>query len=143
MFMRPGPFRDFDRRFDQAVGSRVSAMPMDAYRDGDRFVVHLDLPGVDPTTIDLTVERSILTVSAERRWEIEGADVLASERSQGRFSRQLYLGDSLDTDHVQASCERGVLTVTIPVSDKAKPRRIEIGSGASKAKPIEAKSTVA
>ena len=143
MLMRFDPFRGFERSVDQTEGPRATVMPMDAYREGDHYIVHFDLPGVDESSIELTVERNILTVTAERHWKFDGADVLASERLHGRVSRQLYLGDSLDTEHVEARYGRGVLTVTIPVSDKAKARRIEIGSGSSNANAIEAKSTVA
>ena len=143
MLMRFDPFRGFDRPVEQAGTSRAMAMPMDAYREGDHYIVHFDLPGVDQSSIDLTVERNILAVTAERHLTVDGADVLASERVHGRMSRQLYLSDSLDAEHVQASLERGVLTVRIPTSDKAKARRIQIGSGNSDAQAIEAKSSVA
>ena len=102
---------------------------MDAYRHDDSFVINLDLPGVDPRSIDLTVERNSLTISAERRWEpVEGDQVVASERRQGTFSRQLLLGDGLDADRIHASYENGVLTVMIPVAASAQPRKIEIES---------------
>jgi HSP20 family protein len=130
MLMRFDPLREFDRVFDQAWSqARQAAIPMDAYRHGDSFVVNLDLPGVDPSSIDLTVERNSLTISAERHWEpVEGDQVIASERRQGNFSRQLLLGDSLDADRIHASYENGVLTVTIPVAETAKPRKIEVES---------------
>ena len=143
MLMRFDPFRDFDRLTQQAFGAQRAAMPLDAYRQDDRFVVHFDLPGVDPSSIDLSIEKNVLTVSAERHWDTEGQGFIASERPQGTFSRQLFLGDTLDADHIEASYDRGVLTVTIPVSEQAKPRRIEITSGTrSSSTPIEAKSTV-
>jgi HSP20 family protein len=104
---------------------------MDTYRPGDRFVVHFDLPGVDPRSIDLTVEQNTLRVSATREWpRDEGAEVVAAERPQGTFTRQLLLGDSLDSDHVEASYDDGVLTVVVPVADRAKARRVEITSAA-------------
>jgi HSP20 family protein len=110
---------------------------MDAYKQGDHFVVHFDLPGVDTSSIDLTVEKNVLTVSAERAWQRdEGLDVIAAERPQGRFSRQLFLGEGLDVDHVEARYDNGVLTVTIPVAEQAKPRKVEISSAG--ARPIEA-----
>ena len=113
-------------------------MAMDAYRDGDRVVVHLDLPGVDPDSIELTVEKNVLTVTAERTWEpSEGQDVIVSERRQGRFTRQLFLGDSLDADRVEASYDRGVLTLTVPVTEQAKPRRVQVLTS-SESQPIEA-----
>ena len=144
MLMRFDPFREFDR-LTQALGtnSRPAAMPMDAYRQGDQFVVHFDLPGVDPSTIALTVEKNVLTVSADRHAESSDQEFIANERPQGTFSRQLFLGDTLDADHVQANYDRGVLTVTIPVAEQAKPRKIEITSGDQRAKAIEANSTAA
>jgi HSP20 family protein len=120
--------------FDQAWSqTRQASIPMDAYRHGDSFVISLDLPGVDPSSIDLTVERNALTISAERHWEpVEGDQVIASERRQGTFTRQLLLGDGLDPDRIHASYENGVLTVTIPVAASAKPRKIEVESEARK-----------
>ena len=140
MLMRSDPFREFDRLAEQMLGTRTrpAAMPMDAYRQGDRFVVHLDLPGVDSSSIDLTVEKNVLTVTAERRWEAaEDMQIVASERPQGSFRRQLFLGDGLDADQAQASYDGGVLTVTIPVAEQAKPRKVEISGGGS-AKAIDA-----
>jgi HSP20 family protein len=102
---------------------------MDAYRHGDNFVVHLDLPGVDPSSIDPSVEQNVLTISAERHWQpVEGDEVVANERRQGTFSRQLFLGNTLNPDGIHASYEAGVLTLTIPVSERAKPRRIEVAT---------------
>jgi HSP20 family protein len=140
MLMRTDPFREFDRLTQQAFGTRFrpSAMPIDAYRQGDEFVVHFDLPGVDPSSIDLTVEKNVLSVSAERRWEAaEDIQIVASERPQGTFNRQLFLGEGLDADRVEASYENGVLTVRIPVAEQAKPRKVEISAGTD-ARTIEA-----
>ena len=133
MLMRFDPFRDFDRLSQHLVGSgRAPVMPMDAFRSGDQFVVRFDLPGVDPSSIDLTVEKNVLTVSAERSWQPgEGAEVVASERPHGTFTRQLFLGETLDTDRIEASYDAGVLTLTLPVAEQAKPRRIEIASHGS------------
>jgi HSP20 family protein len=130
MLMRFDPFREVDRAFEQAFSqARQASMPMDAYRRGDSFVIHLDLPGVEPPSIDLTVERNVLSDSAERRSRPEeGDEVLANERRQGTFTRQLFLGDSLDADSIRATYENGILTVTIPVAASAKPRRIEVAS---------------
>jgi HSP20 family protein len=130
MLMRFDPLREFDRVFDQAWSqTRQASIPMDAYRHGDNFLINLDLPGVDPNSVDLTVERNSLTISAERHWEpVEGDQVIASERRQGTFSRQLLLGDGLDAERIHASYENGVLTVTIPVAASAQPRKIEIES---------------
>jgi HSP20 family protein len=119
-------------------------MAMDAYRHGDTFVVHFDLPGVDPSSIDLTVEQNVLTVRAERRWEEgEEDEVLVAERPQGSFSRQLFLGEGLDTEHIQATYENGVLTLSIPVAEQAKPRKVEIATASGGAQPIETSSSVA
>ena len=130
MLMQFDPFREIDRVLGQAFDtSRQSSMPMDAFRHGDSFVVHLDLPGVDPSSIDVSVEQNVLTISAERHWEsVEGDQVVANERRQGRFSRQLFLGNALNPDKIHASYDHGVLTLTIPVADKAKPRKIKIGT---------------
>ena len=135
MLMRTDPFRDsfrdLDRMAQLALGTagtlaRPSAMPMDAWRDGDTFRVELDLPGVDPSSIDLDVERNVVTVRAERPTRASDADLIAAERPRGVFSRQLVLGDSLDTDRIQASYDSGVLSLSIPVAERAKPRKIEI-----------------
>jgi HSP20 family protein len=132
MLMRTDPFRELDRLTQQVFGNqtRPAAMPMDAWREGDEFIVELDLPGVDPSTIDLDVERNVLTVAAERKSRIDdGKEVVAAERPSGSFSRQLILGDTLDTDNVTANYEAGVLALRIPVREQAKPRKIEINSG--------------
>ena len=131
MLMRTDPFRDLDRLTQQVFGNQVRpvAMPMDAWREGDQFVVELDLPGVDPSTIDLDVERNVLTIGAERKSKIEDKDVVAAERPTGTFSRQLILGDTLDTENVSANYEAGVLALRIPIREQAKPRKIEISSG--------------
>ncbi len=143
MLMRFDPFREFDRLTDQLWGRAGSAMPMDAYRDDGHVVAQFDLPGIAPDSIDVTVEHNVLTVSAARERHFgEGVDVLVSERPYGRVSRQLFLGESLDTDHIEASYDSGVLTVRVPVAEQAKPRRVEIASG-SPANAIEATSTAA
>ncbi|WP_445183156.1 Hsp20/alpha crystallin family protein [Pseudonocardia sp. Cha107L01] len=135
MLMRTDPFRELDRLSQQFFGTngtstRPAVMPMDAYRDGERYVVHFDIPGVDPSSIDLDVERNVLTVHAERKPPIgEGVDYQVAERPRGVFSRQLFLGDTLDTDRIEASYDAGVLTLRVPVMEKAKPRKIEIGGG--------------
>jgi HSP20 family protein len=131
MLMRFDPLRDVDRLAQllaqPAAVARTAAMPMDAYRDGNRFVINFDLPGVDPEAIELTVDRDSLTVRAERQWKpAEGQEVIIAERPQGVFSRQIFLSTNLDGDAMQASYDRGVLTLTIPLSERARPRRIEI-----------------
>jgi HSP20 family protein len=126
--IRFDPFREFDRMFDQALNqARQPSFPMDAYRSGDTIVVHFDLPGVDPSSIDIEYERQTLTVSAERSWQpTEGDQLLAAERVHGRFQRQILLGEGLDAEGLKASYEHGVLTVTIPVAERAKPRKINV-----------------
>jgi len=141
MLMRTDPFREFDRLAEAALGTRArpAAMPMTAYRDEDRFLVALDLPGVDPGSIDLTVEQNVLTVHAERRApDSDSVERIVDERSYGVFSRQLFLGDTLDVDRLVAHYDQGVLTVTIPVAEKAKPRKVEISSGSTGPKEISA-----
>jgi HSP20 family protein len=113
-------------------------MPMDAWREGDTFVIEFDLPGVSPQTLDLDVERNVLTVSAERVARNGDWEMLASERPRGRFSRQLVLGDNLDLEHITAGYENGVLRLTVPVAEKAKPRKIEITTSGDERSAIEA-----
>ncbi|UGY92152.1 Hsp20/alpha crystallin family protein [Streptomyces gobiensis] len=135
MLMRTDPFREFDRLTEQLFGTaaRPVGMPMDAYRSGENVVVHLDLPGIDPETIDLDIERNVLTVQAERTWPgPEGAERIVAERPTGRFSRQLFLGDTLDAERIGASYDAGVLTLRIPVAEEAKPRKIQISGGSKK-----------
>jgi HSP20 family protein len=142
MLMRFDPFHEFDRLTDQVFGGR-SVMAMDAYRQGGEFVVHFDLPGVDADSIDLTVEGNVLTVTAKReRQHGDGVDVIASERPYGTFTRQLFLGDGLDAEHLDARYAHGVLSVRVPVAEQAKPRKVEISSGGA-AKENEASSTAA
>ncbi|GAA3150974.1 Hsp20/alpha crystallin family protein [Streptomyces rameus] len=140
MLMRTDPFREFDRLAQQVFGAntaRPSVMPMDAYRSGDDFLVHFDLPGIDPETIELDVERNVLNVRAERRAPApEDAEMLVAERPTGTFTRQLFLGDTLDADRIDASYEAGVLTLRIPVAEQAKPRRIQITGGTGDRKQI-------
>ena len=141
MLMRTDPFRDFDRLTEAVLGTRArpTAMPMDAYREDSTFVVHLDLPGVSPESIDVTVEQNVLTVHAERAPVAgDSAEKLVDERSYGVFSRQLFLGDTLDQDRLSAEYDAGVLTITIPIAETAKPRRIEISSNTQERKTINA-----
>jgi HSP20 family protein len=133
MLMRFDPFREVERLADQAWGPRRAgnrSMPIDVIRATDEFVALIDLPGVDPETIDLTVDKHILTVTAERRDErTEGTDTVISERYVGSYARRLHLGDGLDLDNVKASYDNGVLRVSIPVAEKAKPRKVEVTVG--------------
>ena len=133
MLMRTDPFRELDRLTQQALGTngtlaRPSVMPMDAWRDGETFYVEFDLPGVNPDSIDLDVERNVVTVKAERPPRASDAELIAAERPRGVFSRQLILGDNLDTEHIAAAYDSGVLTLQIPVAEKAKPRKITVTS---------------
>lgn len=137
MLVMNSPFRDFDSLFDQlsgrSSGQTTSSMPMDAYRrDGDVWV-HLDLPGVAADSLDVSVERNVLTVSGERNWQREEGDQLyLNERRRGTFRRQVTLGDGLDADAIEADYTDGVLTLRIPVAEKAQPRKIDISSGAGR-----------
>ena len=130
MLMRFDPFRELDQLTQQLVRqSARPGVPMDAWRHGDQFHVELDLPGVDPASIDLTVENNVLTVSAVRRRTFaEGDQVLVAERPEGEYQRQLLLGEQLDSDSVRASYDNGVLTLTLSVAEQAKPRKVEIGT---------------
>ena len=133
MLMRTDPFREFDRLAQQVLGagttSRPAVMPMDAWREGDTFVIEFDLPGVRAETLDIDVERNVLTVRAERPRRSGDWETLAAERPTGLFSRQLVLGDNLDLDRLDASYDDGVLRLRVPVAEKAKPRRIEVTTG--------------
>ncbi|MBC3193187.1 Hsp20/alpha crystallin family protein [Pseudonocardia sp. C8] len=138
MLMRTDPFRALDRLAAQAfenagTWSRPAAMPMDAWRHGDEFLVEFDLPGIDPDAVELSVERNTLTVRAERRPTAteDGIEWVASERAYGVYSRQLFLGENLDTDNIRASYDAGVLRIRIPVAEAAKPRTIAVESGQS------------
>ncbi|GAA3045865.1 Hsp20/alpha crystallin family protein [Streptomyces roseofulvus] len=136
MLMRTDPFRELDRLTQQMLGttgtwSRPAAVPMDAYREGDAYVIMMDLPGVSPDAIDIDVERNMLTVKAERR-PVQKSDEVQmelSERPLGVFSRQLMLADTLDTEKITADYTAGVLTLRIPIAERAKPRKIAIGRG--------------
>ena len=144
MYMRTDPFRELDRLAQQVLGagttSRPAVMPMDAWREGDTFVIEFDLPGVPTETLDIDVERNVLTVRAERPRRSGDWETLASERPSGLFSRQLVLGDNLDLDRIEAGYADGVLRLVVPVAEKAKPRKIEIdaGTGTGERTAIEA-----
>jgi HSP20 family protein len=129
MLMRSDPFRDLDRLTQQVLGTaaRPAVMPMDAWREGDEFVVEFDLPGITEDSLDLDVERNVITVRAERPRLDPDREMLASERQRGVFSRQLVLGENLDTERIDASYSEGVLRLRIPVAERAKPRKISIG----------------
>jgi HSP20 family protein len=126
------PFREFDRLASALVEGRRGPrrMPMDLYRDGDHYVLTADLPGVDPGSVDIDVDGQLLTIRAERTLAAgEGVKWITREREAASFVRQLNLGQGIDTDRISASYDNGVLSVTIPVSEKAKPRRIEVATG--------------
>jgi HSP20 family protein len=133
MLMRTDPFREFDRLAQQVLGagttSRPAVMPMDAWREGDTFVIEFDLPGVNSETVDIDVERNVLTIKAERPRRNGDWEPLAAERPSGLFSRQLVLGDNLDLDRLEAHYESGVLRLRVPVAEKAKPRKIAVSTG--------------
>ena len=138
--LRFDPFQEFDRLSRQMLGGGRGprSMPMEAYRRGDQFFIHLDLPGVNPDDVQLTVERNVVAVRAERRpfWQ-QGDEVLVDETPQGSFSRQLFLGDNLDAGHLEASYDQGILTLTIPVAEQAKPRRVEISAKPGGAQQVQ------
>ena len=128
VLMRTDPFRELDRLTQQVFGTvaRPANMPMDAWREGDTFFVEFDLPGVQTDSIDLDVERNVLTIRADRPAREGTNELLAAERPRGVFSRQLILGDNLDLERITASYHDGVLQLTIPVAEKAKPRKINV-----------------
>lgn len=140
MLMRTDPFRELDRIAEQFFGtpSRPAVMHLDAFRDGDHFYAMFDLPGIDPDSIDVTVDRNVLTVRAERPRTIkEGAELVVAERATGIFSRQLFLGDTLDADQLEARYDNGVLVLRIPIAEQAKPRRVAVTAGPHKPKQIK------
>jgi HSP20 family protein len=138
MIIRSDPFRELDRLTQQVLGTaaRPAAMPMDAYRKDDSFYIHFDLPGVQAESIALTVEHNVLTVRAERLpARTDGTEMIVAERPSGTFSRQVFLGEALDTEHITADYTAGVLTLTIPVRESAKPHSIHVTSR-DKAQPV-------
>ena len=142
MLMRTDPFRDLDRLAQQVFGagttSRPAVMPMDAWREGDTFVLEFDLPGVSRESIDIDVERNVLTIRAERPRRNGDWEMLASERPTGHFSRQLVLGDNLDLERIDATYDAGVLLLRVPVAEKAKPRKVPISVTSGGQQAIEA-----
>ena len=144
MLVMNHPFRDLDALFDQFTGRSAATTgshtaPMDAYRrDGDVWV-HVDLPGIAADSLDVSVERNVLTISGERSWERRDGDQLyLTERRRGTFRRQVTLGDGLDADAIEADYSDGVLTLRIPVAEKAQPRKIEIAGATRTPDAIEA-----
>jgi HSP20 family protein len=144
MLMRTDPFRALDRVAQEMFGTatRPAPVPVDAFRKGDEFVVQFDMPGVRADAIDLTVERNVLTVHAERDQQSgENVELLIGERPFGTFSRQLFLGDTLDADRLSADYTDGVLTIRLPIKEQAKPRRVDVTTGTAQATPIETTSS--
>ena len=140
MLMRFEPFRELDRITEELLSDRrARQVPVDAYRRGNEFKVHVDLPGADPGSIELTVEKDVLSVRATRSWTRgEDDQIQIAERAQGEFGRQLFLGESLDRDHITATYEDGVLTITIPVTEQAKPRKVEVSHAGGMVQAVEA-----
>lgn len=130
MLLRFDPFRELDRMTDERFGRPTSPMPMDAYRRGNEVVAHIDLPGVRADDVDITVERNVLTITASRHRQLsDGDELIVGERRQGEFRRQIFLGDTLDPNRVEADVTDGVLTLRVPVADTAKPRKVQVGAG--------------
>jgi HSP20 family protein len=141
--MRFDPFRELDRLADQALAPArtLRPMPMEALRRGDEFIVALDLPGVDPNDVDLTVERNVVEVRARRQSiRQDGDEVIVNERPHGEFNRQLFLGDNLDANKLSARIDRGVLILTIPVSESSKPRKVHVGAAGEDRQAISTES---
>lgn len=144
MAMKFDPFRELDRVAGALLDSRqgLRLMPMDLYREGDHYILNADLPGIDPGSVDIDVDGQLLTIRAERTLRnAEGVKWLTRERDSGSFLRQLNLGQGIDTDAIFARYENGVLSVTIPVSERAKPRKIEIMTGED-AQPVKGDKAV-
>lgn len=132
MLIRTDPFREFDRLTDAVLGTaaRPAAMPMTAYREDGTLIIQLDLPGASADSIDLLIEQNVLTIRAERNAPpSDGAELVVDERPYGVFSRQVFLGETLDSEHISADYDAGVLTLRIPIAEKAKPRKVEIATG--------------
>lgn len=143
MLMRSDPFRDLDRLTQQLWGGAMksAAMPLDAYRVGDHFIAEIDLPGVDENSIDVTVEKNVLTIRADRpsaQAQSDNVEIIAAERPYGTFTRELFLGEALDSDHIAADYTNGVLTLKIPIAETAKPRKVQITTSSSSKKKAAA-----
>nr|NLD39787.1 Hsp20/alpha crystallin family protein [Actinomycetales bacterium] len=132
MATRYDPFAELSALMNSTLRQTAPAMPMDLYREDDIYTAKLDLPGVDPSTIDIDVEDRTLTIRAERpTTKDEGLEWISKERTSGTYARQMTLGYGLDLTKVEASYTDGVLTLTIPVADEAKPRKIQVSTGGS------------
>lgn len=131
MLMRFDPFRELDRLTQGPSWQVRNTVPLDVYRRGDKFIVRVDLPGIEPSSLDVTIEKNVLTIKAERSWApADGDELIVNERPQGTFTRRLFLGEGLDTEHVSAAYEQGVVTISVPVAEQAKARKVEITVGA-------------
>jgi HSP20 family protein len=146
MLLQNDPFRDIDAWFDRMTGRTASngqwPMPMDAYKRDNDLWVDIDLPGVSAESVEINVERNVLTVSAQRDWDRkEGDQIYLAERHRGTFRRQVHLGDGLDADRIEAHYNDGVLTLRIPVAQAAQPKKIQVQTGGGSSKAIDASST--
>ncbi len=141
MLMRFDPFREMDRMTQPLWNARTS-VPLDVYRKGDKFIVRVDLPGIDPDSLDVSIEKNVLSIKAERTWApSDGDEVLIAERPQGTFTRRLFLSEGLDSEQISASYEFGVLTVTVPVAASAKSRKIDVALGAPDERVLDVAAT--
>jgi len=141
MLMRFDPFREMDW-LTQPLWSARASVPLDVYRKGEKFIVRVDLPGIDPDSLDVSIERNVLSIKAERTWApSDGDEVLVTERPQGTFTRRLFLSEGLDSEQITASYEHGVLTVTVPVAASAKSRKIDVALGAQDDRVLDVAAT--
>jgi len=141
MLLRFDPFQEFERLTEEARRPARTMLLFDAIREDDHVVIDFDVPGIDSDHIDVTVEKNELTVTVDRPWGDGDQDIVAAERPHGSFSRQLMLGDTLDVEGLEANVANGVLTVTIPVSEKSKQRKISVGGGSGGSEAIDASSS--
>lgn len=142
MLVRFDPFRELDRVWESMGTTAPRSFPMNAVRRGDALHLSFDLPGFSAEQVDLTVERNQLTITAERRWEKQdGEQWLVAERPSGTFRREVLLGENLDADRLEASFHDGILEITVPVAEAAKPRKIQLTANGSKPEAIEATSS--
>jgi len=141
MLMRFDPFREMDW-LTQPLWSARASVPLDVYRKGEKFIVRVDLPGIDPDSLDVSIERNVLSIKAERTWApSDGDEVLVTERPQGTFTRRLFLSEGLDSEQITAIYEHGVLTVTVPVAASAKSRKIDVALGAQDDRVLDVAAT--
>ena len=145
MLMQTDPFRDLDTLFSRFAGRQTNdggVAPMDAFRRGSDVWVHMDLPGVKAENLEITVERNVLTIAAERNWQRqEGDQPYFGERYRGNFRRQIQLGDGLDLENLEADLHDGILTVRIPVAEQAKPRKVQVNYSPGETTPQAIETT--